>query len=89
MKKIVLASLLATGLIAGTAQAQNNVATMDVGLSMLELSVMNEFTKMGITDVDPMSLTLSQLAEIRSVVSTSGRNPAEKRQQIETILRRQ
>ena len=90
MKRTFTAALLAASLIggAGVAHAQSNVATMDVGLSMLELAVTNELTRLGIESTDTMELSLSQLAQIRSVFASSDYNRDDKKRQIETIIER-
>jgi len=58
---------------------------MDVGLSMLELAVSREFGKLGI-DVDPMTLSLNQLALIKAVVGSSDYGSDEKAAQIQAII---
>jgi hypothetical protein len=88
MKRILIAATLAAGLMSGVAFAQDDAADMNTGLSMLELAVGNQFTKLGIEGVDPMSLSLSQLAEIKNVVGNSERNSADMKQQVEQILSR-
>ncbi len=89
MKRTFTALALVATLMSGAAFAQgDNAAMMDEGLSMLELAVTNELARLGIQDADAMSLSLSQLAEIRAVVSGSGYNENEKKQQIETIMNR-
>lgn len=86
-KKTLAAAAVALTLISGAAFAQSTAATMDVGLSMLELAVSREFTKLGI-DVDPMSLSLNQLATIKAVVGSSDYNENEKAQQVKAIIAR-
>lgn len=86
MKSVIAAVLVTTSLAAGSAFAQENAMGMDEGLSMLELSVSKEFTKLGINDVDPMSLDLNQLSLIKTVVASGDYSNNEKNKQIMTII---
>ncbi len=85
MKKILAAIAVASSLFSGAAVAQSDTMTMDVGLSMLELATAKQFSMLGVTDVDPMSLTLSQLAQIKAVVESSEFNVQQKTQQVQSI----
>lgn len=87
MQNILAALAVAASLTAGAAAAQSESATMDVGLSMIELAASREFTKLGI-DIDPMSLSLNQLAQIKSVIGSSDYTVNEKKQQVEAIIAR-
>jgi hypothetical protein len=85
MKKTLLALGLAASLSAGAAgiaSAQNTGMTMDMGLSMIELSVGNEFSRLGLGDVDVMSLTLEQVSELRNILNDSGNNDGDRTQMI-------
>jgi hypothetical protein len=78
----MIAMTVVGSLLGGATFAQ----TMDEGLSMLELAVNKEFSQLGITDVDPMSLDLAQLSTIKGVIGSSGYNRAEKKSQIGAII---
>jgi hypothetical protein len=91
MKKTFLALGLATALsvgAAGVASAQNTGMTMDMGLSMIELSVGNEFSRLGLGDVDVMSLTLEQVSELRNILNDSSNNDGDRTQMIRRVLDR-
>lgn len=85
MKSTLTAIAVALSLTSGVAYAQNDAATMDVGLSMLELATSRQFTQLGI-DVDPMTLSLSQLATIKAVLESGGYNQREKATQVQAII---
>jgi len=85
MKNTLSAIAIALTLSSGAAYAQNDPATMDVGLSMLELATAREFSKLGI-DVDPMTLSLNQLATIKSVLESSDYNSNDKASQVKAII---
>ena len=53
---------------------------------MLEISVKRELTAIGLGDVDPMSLSLNQLARIHSVMGTSSTNESDKAPQIRQVV---
>lgn len=84
MKRLITALALASAL-STTALAQAE-PDMDQALSMLELAAQRELRSLGITDVDPMALSLNQLAQIKSVMSSSDYNVNEKSQQIKRIV---
>jgi hypothetical protein len=86
MKRILSAAMLVVGLMAAPVMAQDNAATMEVGLSMLELSVGKTLAQYGIRDVDPMSLSLGQLAEIKGIVSSSDWSKDEKEKAIKATI---
>ncbi len=87
MKRTFTAIALAATLMGGAAFAQDdNGAMMDEGLSMLELAVTNELTRLGIDGVDTMELSLSQLAGIRAAVESSDNNTSDAKQRIMTIV---
>ena len=86
MKKTLAALALGATLIAGTASAQDTAMTMDVALSMLELSVDRELQKYGFEDQDVMNLTLNQLATIKHVAGSSDYGSNERAKQIQAIL---
>lgn len=73
---------------AGVASAQSNTATMDVGLSMLELAVGSEFAKIGMTDVDLQSLSLSQLSEIKAILGDNELTNTEKAERARAVVNR-
>lgn len=85
MKRLIAAVAVATALSGSALWAQDD-AEMGEALSMLEVSAKNELTKRGITDVDPMSLSLSQLAQIRSVMGSSDNSDSDKASQIKQIV---
>lgn len=89
MKKTLLALGLAASLTAGAAgiaAAQDTGMAMDLGLSMIELSVGNEFSRLGLNDVDVMSLTLDQVAQLRNILNDSSNNAGDRAQLIRTVL---
>ncbi len=86
MKTFLAASTIAVGLLSAPVFAQDANMTMDVGLSMLELSADRELTRYGFRDVDVMDLTLNQIAKIRYVATTSDFNDNDRKQQIEQII---
>lgn len=87
MKRTFTAIALAATLMGGAAFAQDdNMARMDEGLSMLELAVTNELSRLGIDGVDTMELSLSQLAGIRAAVESSDNNTNDAKQRIMTIV---
>jgi hypothetical protein len=91
MKQTLLALGLAASLsagVAGIASAQNTGMTMDMGLSMIELSVGNEFSRLGLGDVDVMSLTLEQVSELRNILNDSSNNDGDRTQMIRRVLDR-
>ena len=85
MKNTLSAIAVALTLSSGAAYAQNDPATMDVGLSMLELATARQFTLLGI-DVDPMTLNLNQLATIKAVLGSSDYNVSDKASQVKAII---
>lgn len=91
MKRTLIALGLALSLgagAAGGALAQSNTATMDVGLTMLELAVGNEFAKIGMTDVDLMALSLSQLSEIKAIFGDNDLTNSEKQERARAVINR-
>ena len=86
MKKFFVAVALATALSAGAASAQSDTAEMTEGLTMLETGAAKELTKIGITDADVMDLSLSQLAQIKSVLESSDYNVNEMKNQVMSIV---
>ncbi|MBA3324852.1 MAG: hypothetical protein H0T41_06155 [Rhodobacteraceae bacterium] len=86
MKKFLVAVALATALSAGAASAQSDTAEMTEGLTMLETGAAKELTKIRITDVDVMDLSLSQLAQIKSVLESSDYNVNEMKNQVMSIV---
>ena len=86
MKATFTALALAASLLGGAASAQDASMTMEVGLSMLELSAERELREYGYGDVDVMTLTLSQLAGIKAVTSSSDYSGDERERQIGVIL---
>ena len=61
-----------------------DLAGMQEGLNMLETSVNQAFTRYGI-EADPQALSLSQLAVIHNIL-TSSDDEGQKRQRVETIV---
>jgi hypothetical protein len=89
MKTTIAAIALAAGLIGGSASAQDiSLAnrTMDVGLSMLELSADMALSKYGFGDQNVMDLTLTQIAAIKAVTSSGDYGDSERKQHIGVIL---
>jgi hypothetical protein len=82
MKKTLAAMAVVIAATTGAALAQ----TMDEGLSMLEIAAQRELSKIGMGDVDPMSLTLNQLAEIKTITASSDYSVDDKERQIRAIL---
>lgn len=86
MKRLIVALVLASGL-ATSALAQAD-PDMDQALSMLEVAAQRELGSLGITDVDPMTLSLNQLSQIKSIMSSSDYNETEKARQIMQVVGR-
>jgi hypothetical protein len=82
------AAVVATALAAGAAQAQDG-RSMEAGLSLLQSSAGRLFAQLGIDDVDPMDLTLNQLARVNAALGSSAGNSVRTRIRVETILREQ
>ncbi len=87
MKNILATTAVVFALSGGAVFAQNDTATMDVGLSMLELAVSKQFSQLGI-DTDPMSLSLNQLANIKAVLESSEYNQNEKAAAVKAAIAR-
>jgi len=85
MRLTTIAILLALSTTAAIAES-HDPAMMSEGLTMLESSTANLLKKYGL-EADVMSLTLSQLAEITGMV-TSSNTDAEIKAGIEAALRR-
>jgi hypothetical protein len=89
MKTTIATAVVASLLLGASANAQDlSLAnrTMDVGLSMLELSADMALEKYGYGDQDVMDLTLTQIAAIKAVTSGNDYGDNERRQQIGVIL---
>ncbi len=84
MKRTIAALAFVTAL-STTAWAQSDTS-MDEALSMLEIAAKRELSAIGVTDVDPMALSLSQLAQIRSIMGSSEYSENDKAQQIKQIV---
>lgn len=83
MKRLALAFVLASGAtLAAPAFAQD----MGTALSMLELSAQKELKEYGFGSTDVMKLTLSQLAQIKTIAQASDYSTNEKTRQIQQIL---
>jgi hypothetical protein len=83
----VAAALAAPGLAPTPAAAQDDMGmTMGMALSMLELSAERELRRHGFTDVDVMSLTLSQIAGIRLAAGDASENSQDRTDRIRTVL---
>ena len=90
MKQTFAALALATGLALGfggpSASAQTSaVGTMELGLSMLELSVQRELNRLGYTDVDVSQLTLNEISRLHLILTEDESLP-QQRQKVETVL---
>jgi len=85
MNKLLGAMAVVMAVSTGAAVAQ----TMDEGLSMLELAAERELKAIGLDDVDPMSLTLNQLALIKTITSSSDYGVNEKAKQVQAIVANQ
>ena len=83
MKRTVTALALVASLSAFAAPA---AFAMGEELTMLELAVDNAFTQIGIRDVNVSTLTLAELALIKSVLDSDSDNQ-EKKSRVEAIIR--
>jgi hypothetical protein len=83
MKRIALALALASG---ATLAAPVFAQDMGEALSMLELSAQKELRTYGFADTDVMGLTLSQLAQIKTIAQASDYGRNEKSKQIKQII---
>ncbi len=89
MKTTIAAIAVAASLLGGTANAQDmSLAnqTMEVGLSMLELSANMALKQYGYGDQNVMDLTLTQIAAIKGVTSSNDYGDSERKQHIGVIL---
>jgi hypothetical protein len=86
MKATITALTLAASLLGGNVQAQDMSMTMEVGLSMIELAAQRELQHYGFGDQDVMGLTLTQIASIKAVATSSDYSDSERKQQIGIIL---
>ena len=91
MKATITALALTASLLGGNVQAQDMSAqdmsmTMEVGLSMLELAAQHELQHYGFGDQDVMGLTLTQIASIKAVTTSSDYSDSERKQHIGVIL---
>ncbi len=84
MKTTITALLAAAALSAVAVPAAN---AMEEELTMLELAVKHEFDSRGIDDAEVMSLTLSQIAVIKGILS-SDEPEGLKTQRIEQVVAR-
>ncbi len=87
LKALGLAVALTAG-GAGVAAAQDTAATMDAGLSMVELSVGKELNRLGITDIDVMSLTLEQVAQLRAILGDRSLNATDRSEAVRDAIRK-
>jgi hypothetical protein len=86
MKATITALALAASVLGGTAHAQNASMTMEVALSMLELSAQRELQQYGFGDTNVMDLTLTQIAGIKAATSNGDYSGNDRKRQIEVIL---
>lgn len=85
MRSTILAAILALSATMATAQ-DKMMEEMSAGLSMVETSAAQVLKQYGI-EADVMTLSLSQIAEINGVL-TSSNNDADKKAGIEAALRK-
>lgn len=85
MNRLIAAVAIATAISTSPLLAQTETS-MAESLSMLELAAQRELTQIGVTDVDVMSLSLNQLAQIRSVMGSSDYSENDKTSQIKQIV---
>ena len=86
MRKLMLAAALAAFPAGGFAQDKPPTAEMEQALSMLELSASKTLDMYGV-EADVMSLSLSQLAEIKAIADT-GDDMSAGKQKIEAAIAR-
>jgi hypothetical protein len=86
MKATLTALVLGASLLGGAASAQNASMTMEVALSMLELSAQRELQQYGFGDTDVMDLTLTQLAAIKAATTNNDYSDNDRKRQIGVIL---
>ena len=87
MKRLFAVAALAAAVSTTTVWAQTEMP-MGEALSMLETSVKRELKSIGLGDVDPMMLSLAQLAEIQSVISEQSVSETDKRRQIMAVVQK-
>jgi Mn2+/Fe2+ NRAMP family transporter len=85
MKRILAVAALAAAVSTTTVWAETE-HTMAEGLSMLEISVKRELNSIGLAEIDPMLLTLNQLAEIQSVMGDQDINEVDKKSRIQAVV---
>jgi len=83
MKRLALALALASS---ATLAAPVFAQDMGEAISMLELQAQKELRDYGFADADVTGLTLSQLAQIKTISQSSDYGSNEKMHQIERIL---
>lgn len=88
MKRLISAAVIATFLSSGAVLAQSDSVSMDESLSMLELAAARELSKIGVTDVDVMTLTLSQLAEIKAITGATDSNGNDMARAVKQVIER-
>ena len=86
MRATILAAILSLSATGAFAQDKAMMDEMTAGLTMLETSAAGLLKEYGI-EADVMALSLSQLAEIQGVL-TSSNNDADKKAGIEAALRK-
>lgn len=86
MRLTILATILALSATVASAEDKANMDNMSQGLTMLTSSVEHVLKQFNL-EVDVMSLSLSQLAEIEGVLTDSNTD-ADKKAGIEAALRK-
>ena len=82
MKKALTALAVMAVVSAGSVSAQS----MEEGIKMLETAAHRELASLGLGDIDPMSLTLDQLARIKSIAGSSADSPSVKAMAVRQVV---
>lgn len=88
MQRALAALVIAAGLAFNVpAVAQTSaLGTMELGLSMLELSVHRELNRIGYGNVDVSALSMGQIRQIHLILSQSEDDEAAQHGQIQNVL---
>ena len=82
MKKSLAALAVMAVLSAGSVRAQS----MEEGIHMLETAAHRELAGLGLGNIDPMSLTLDQLARIKSIAESNDDSPSVKAMAVKQVV---
>ena len=61
-------------------------ATLVEGIAMLDTAAHRELTSLGLGQIDPISLTLDQLARIKTITESGDNSPSERAMAIKKVV---